>query len=159
MSLILELRSDSTTSRFSSPGTPKMRSTPSLSKAATSKSEPLVIGMSSCRLNYTICSSETVFGNGATCSQAATRLVIACENSKRRSFPTQVRRPHAVFPKNLFDGLAYPIDAPRMTNMVQHQAGGEQQCQRISNTLAGNARCRSMDGFEDLSGLANIGAG
>ena len=33
----------STTSRFSSPGTPKIRSTPSFSSAATSKSEPLGI--------------------------------------------------------------------------------------------------------------------
>ena len=40
MSLMLGRRSDSTTSRFSSPGTPKIRSTPSFSKAATSRSEP-----------------------------------------------------------------------------------------------------------------------
>ena len=38
-----ELRKDSTTSRFSSPGTPKMYSTPSFSRAATSRSEPLVM--------------------------------------------------------------------------------------------------------------------
>jgi hypothetical protein len=42
MRLIRERRSDSTTSRFSSPGTPKIRSTPSFSKAATSRSEPFV---------------------------------------------------------------------------------------------------------------------
>jgi hypothetical protein len=42
MSLILDRRSDSTTSRFSSPGTPKIRSTPSFSKAATSRSEPFI---------------------------------------------------------------------------------------------------------------------
>ena len=40
-SWIFEPLSDSTTSRFSSPGTPKMRSTPSLSSAATRRSEPL----------------------------------------------------------------------------------------------------------------------
>src|SRR6185369_6634761 len=40
---IFERRSDSTTSRFSSPGTPKMYSTPSFSSAATSRSDPLVI--------------------------------------------------------------------------------------------------------------------
>ena len=44
-SLILEFRSDSTTSRFSSPGTPKMRSTPSFSSAATRRSEPFFIDM------------------------------------------------------------------------------------------------------------------
>src|SRR5215208_3782268 len=38
-----ELRRDSTTSRFSSPGMPKMRSTPSFSSAATRRSEPLVV--------------------------------------------------------------------------------------------------------------------
>src|SRR5215213_4003669 len=41
-----EVRKDSTTSRFSSPGAPKMRSTPSLSSAATRRSEPLVISVS-----------------------------------------------------------------------------------------------------------------
>src|SRR5579872_5373833 len=35
-----ERRSDSTRSRFSSPGTPKTRSTPSFSSAATKRSEP-----------------------------------------------------------------------------------------------------------------------
>src|SRR6516165_5730058 len=43
-SSIFELRSDSTTSRFSSPGTPKIRSTPSFSRAATRRSEPFGIG-------------------------------------------------------------------------------------------------------------------
>src|ERR1700733_12554650 len=43
ISLIEELRKLSTTSRFSSPGTPKMRSTPSFSRAATNKSEPFGI--------------------------------------------------------------------------------------------------------------------
>src|SRR5947199_6313255 len=38
-----ERRSDSTKSRFSSPGTPKIRSTPSFSSAATSRSDPLVM--------------------------------------------------------------------------------------------------------------------
>src|SRR5882724_10327040 len=42
-SLIEELRRLSTTSRFSSPGTPKIRSTPSFSSAATNKSEPFGI--------------------------------------------------------------------------------------------------------------------
>ena len=42
-SSIFDVRSDSTTSRFSSPGTPKIRSTPSFSSAATSRSEPLVM--------------------------------------------------------------------------------------------------------------------
>src|SRR5665213_2997769 len=41
-SSIFEWRSDSTTSRFSSPGIPKMRSTPSFSSAATRRSDPLV---------------------------------------------------------------------------------------------------------------------
>jgi hypothetical protein len=44
-SSILEVRSDSTVSRFSSPGTPKIRSTPSFSSAATNKSEPLAISV------------------------------------------------------------------------------------------------------------------
>src|SRR5437660_8049525 len=43
MSLIFEVRSDSTTSRFSSPGTPKIRSTPSFSSAATRRSDPFFI--------------------------------------------------------------------------------------------------------------------
>ena len=42
-SSIEDVRRDSTTSRFSSPGMPKIRSTPSFSSAATSKSEPFVI--------------------------------------------------------------------------------------------------------------------
>src|SRR5258708_29118937 len=42
-SSMVDVRSDSTTSRFSSPGMPKIRSTPSFSSAATSRSEPLVI--------------------------------------------------------------------------------------------------------------------
>ena len=42
-SSIFEWRSDSTTSRFSSPGMPKMRSTPSFSRAATRRSDPFVI--------------------------------------------------------------------------------------------------------------------
>src|SRR6267154_5943061 len=42
-SLILECRSDSMTSRFSSPGSAKMHSTPSFSSAATSRSDPLDI--------------------------------------------------------------------------------------------------------------------
>src|SRR3954454_4830667 len=46
ISLIEELRRLSTTSRFSSPGTPKMRSTPSFSSAATNKSEPFGIPIS-----------------------------------------------------------------------------------------------------------------
>src|SRR6476660_4723168 len=50
-SLIDDLRRLSTTSRFSSPGTPKIRSTPSFSSAATSKSEPLVIIPLSTRLS------------------------------------------------------------------------------------------------------------
>ena len=41
-----EVRRLSTTSRFSSPGTPKIRSTPSRSSAATSRSDPLVIACS-----------------------------------------------------------------------------------------------------------------
>src|SRR6266481_5650283 len=41
-SLIFERRSDSSTSRFSSPGIAKMDSTPSFSRAATSRSEPFV---------------------------------------------------------------------------------------------------------------------
>src|SRR3954451_8924960 len=40
-----EWRSDSTTSRFSSPGMPKMRSTPSFSSAATRRSDPLVMAL------------------------------------------------------------------------------------------------------------------
>jgi hypothetical protein len=40
---ILEPCSDCTTSRFSSPGTPKIRSTPSFSRAVTSRSDPLFI--------------------------------------------------------------------------------------------------------------------
>src|ERR1700746_3956887 len=43
MSLIFEFRRLSTTSRFSSPGTPKTRSTPSFSSARTSRSDPLSI--------------------------------------------------------------------------------------------------------------------
>src|ERR1700751_2133930 len=43
ISSIEEVRKLSTTSRFSSPGTPKTRSTPSFSNAATSRSEPLGI--------------------------------------------------------------------------------------------------------------------
>ena len=46
ISLIDELRRLSTTSRFSSPGTPKIRSTPSFSSAATNKSDPLAISLS-----------------------------------------------------------------------------------------------------------------
>src|SRR3954464_10507011 len=46
ISSIEELRRLSTTSRFSSPGTPKMRSTPSFSSAATNKSEPFGIPIS-----------------------------------------------------------------------------------------------------------------
>src|SRR4051812_34756624 len=46
ISLIEELRRLSTTSRFSSPGTPKIRSTPSFSSAATNKSEPFGISIS-----------------------------------------------------------------------------------------------------------------
>src|SRR3954469_16319125 len=42
-SWIEDFRKDSTTSRFSSPGTPKIRSTPSFSSAATNRSEPLGI--------------------------------------------------------------------------------------------------------------------
>src|ERR1700740_1404998 len=42
-SFIFEPRSDSRTSRFSSPGMPKIYSTPSLSSARTRRSEPLVI--------------------------------------------------------------------------------------------------------------------
>src|ERR1700733_467207 len=42
-SLMVDRRSDSTTSRFSSPGTPKIRSTPSFSKARTSRSEPFML--------------------------------------------------------------------------------------------------------------------
>src|SRR5258705_1829535 len=41
-SLIFERRSDSSTSRFSSPGSAKMHPTPSFSRAATSRSEPFV---------------------------------------------------------------------------------------------------------------------
>src|SRR5260370_28879095 len=41
MSAIVDLRIDSTISRFSSPGTPKMRSTPSFSRAAIKRSDPL----------------------------------------------------------------------------------------------------------------------
>src|SRR5262245_712660 len=47
-SLIEELRRLSTMSRFSSPGTPKIRSTPSFSSAATIRSDPL--GMASSHL-------------------------------------------------------------------------------------------------------------
>src|SRR5438552_3564627 len=43
INLIDELRRLSTTSRFSSPGTPNIRSTPSFSSAATNKSDPLAI--------------------------------------------------------------------------------------------------------------------
>jgi hypothetical protein len=43
ISLIFDVRSDSTTSRFSSPGTPKMRSTPSFSSALTRRSDPFSI--------------------------------------------------------------------------------------------------------------------
>src|SRR5215213_11318831 len=46
ISLIDELRRLSTTSRFSSPGTPKIRSTPSFSSAATNKSDPFAISPS-----------------------------------------------------------------------------------------------------------------
>src|ERR1700688_780260 len=42
-SLMLDRRSDSSTSRFSSPGMAKMHSTPSCSSAATSRSEPFGI--------------------------------------------------------------------------------------------------------------------
>src|SRR5882724_4904976 len=45
-SWIDDLRIDSTTSRFSSPGIPKIRSTPSFSRAAISTSEPLFTGSS-----------------------------------------------------------------------------------------------------------------
>src|SRR5215207_9733833 len=45
-SSMLEVRKDSTVSRFSSPGTPKTRRTPSFSSAATKRSEPLVISLS-----------------------------------------------------------------------------------------------------------------
>ena len=40
--LIIEFLSGSTTSRFSSPGIPKIRSTPSFSSAATSRSDPFL---------------------------------------------------------------------------------------------------------------------
>src|SRR6188768_254431 len=39
---MLDLRSDSTTSRFSSPGTAKMRSTPSFSSALTNSSDAFI---------------------------------------------------------------------------------------------------------------------
>src|SRR6201998_4575020 len=42
-SWIDDLRMASTTSRFSSPGIPKIRSTPSFSRAATRRSEPLTV--------------------------------------------------------------------------------------------------------------------
>src|SRR5215213_8069922 len=42
-SSIDDFRMDSTTSRFSSPGMPKMRSTPSFSSAATRRSDPLLM--------------------------------------------------------------------------------------------------------------------
>src|SRR5271168_3023263 len=42
-SWIDDLRMDSTTSRFSSPGMPKIRSTPSFSSAATKRSEALTV--------------------------------------------------------------------------------------------------------------------
>src|SRR5450432_2545700 len=45
ISLIEDFRKLSTTSRFSSPGTPKMRSTPSFSSAATRRSDPLGISV------------------------------------------------------------------------------------------------------------------
>src|ERR1700722_18472146 len=41
MSWIEDFRMDSTISRFSSPGIPKIRSTPSFSRAAISRSDPL----------------------------------------------------------------------------------------------------------------------
>src|SRR5690349_14596965 len=40
---IPDVRNDSTVSRFSSPGTPKTRSTPSFANAATNRSEPFII--------------------------------------------------------------------------------------------------------------------
>src|SRR3984893_410880 len=43
ISWIDDLRMESTTSRFSSPGIPKIRSTPSFSRAATRRSEPLTM--------------------------------------------------------------------------------------------------------------------
>src|SRR6516225_756460 len=45
ISSILEPCNDSTTSRFSSPGTPKIRSTPSFSRALTRRSEPFIFGV------------------------------------------------------------------------------------------------------------------
>src|ERR1700757_471874 len=64
-SWIFELRSDSTTSRFSSPGTPKTRSTPSCSSAATNRSDPFTIfTLLVCRNIGFIASGDQPFDHG-----------------------------------------------------------------------------------------------
>ena len=85
-SSIDEVRSDSTTSRFSSPGTPNTRSTPSFSNAPTNRSEPLVIWTSS----LPWCARRA---HPARRSKAMPRVVVPRPASQTRStHPRSVKR-------------------------------------------------------------------
>src|ERR1043166_2530160 len=82
-SLIEDLRRLSTMSRFSSPGTPKMRSTPSFSSAATIRSEPLGIPSSHTGDRFKATDLLNAEGNHIHCLVARTeRVAPQCRNSR-----------------------------------------------------------------------------
>src|SRR6516162_3378866 len=92
-SSIFELRSDSTTSRFSSPGTPKIRSTPSFSNAATNRSEPF-----------------TMFSLPAFCAQSRREAVDdRAREIRGRDLATEIGGPQIVDLQGLLDRPAQPL--------------------------------------------------
>src|SRR4051794_17378617 len=115
-----ELRKDSTTSRFSSPGTPKTYSTPSFSSAATSRSDPLVIG---CLLTV---------GCGAT-AYCLRKLL-------RGGSAPEVARADVVLIQHVVDAAAQTAGQIGAPDMVQHQPCCQQQGGGICKGLAGDVR-------------------
>jgi hypothetical protein len=113
MSLMLDRRSDSTTSRFSSPGTPKIRSTPSFSKAATSRSEPFIR-----RLHYGI--------EGRNCQRAQSSYLdlapqLPCfSHSEMPSFAGTVEQPPLWLHSVIGKGALTMVDSQSQALNLQH---------------------------------------
>src|SRR6185436_2447669 len=149
ISLIDELRRLSTTSRFSSPGTPKIRSTPSFSSAATNKSDPLAIATSPDALFQTPsarCDPLHLVSLQRRLSQSTNDALgeVAC-----RCLTAEIRRTDSIGIEARQHRLADPHGGVGVVDVFQHQARCEQQGQRVGEPFACNIGSGAMNSLED----------
>src|ERR1700746_2629789 len=135
----LERRSASRKSRFSSPGTPKIRLTPSFSSAATSSSAPFMERLlSALRLQK----RQVVASIFVTVPGHARRARLETARNRvgklaRRSAATHIRCSYVLLIDGGDDGRAETCRRVALPDMLEHQRRCQQQRRRIRNAFVG----------------------